>query len=215
MLSVKVMIVVIKFVESGLTGRPLMKARSPAGIEEAACCRAPKLVRPAKSLNLVGLIEDRSCRTPKVGTESCTTGSWKRKLGTTPLRMPRMPLVIPPSPFPPGMAMFFAIEPTREARSGETPIVLVSICTLLASEIQTWNTASLETANAYAREALRQGRQGAELAPSKLWNVAPVELGKVPLHKGRDGQRLGEERHGIFLRRGECTLAHILYGQEK
>ena len=70
---------------------------------------------------MVGLIDARSCRTPNVGTESWTTGSWKRKLGTTPLRMDRMFEVMDPRPFPPGTAMFLAMEPTRKARSGGMP----------------------------------------------------------------------------------------------
>jgi len=113
MLSERVIIVVMRLLGSELVGRFLTTAKSEPVIDVAACCSAPKLDRLARDPNLVGLIEDRSCKTPKAGTASWTTGSWKRKLGTTPLRMPRMLLVTLPRPPPLGRAIFFAMEPTR------------------------------------------------------------------------------------------------------
>lgn len=134
-LSANAMMVVIRLVGSGLTGSDLTKARSLALIPAAACCRALKLVRLAKSLNLVGLIEDRSCSTPKVGTESWTTGSWNRKLGTTPFKMLRILEVTLPRPAPPGTARFFAMDPTSQATSGDMPRIVRELSYLYADTI--------------------------------------------------------------------------------
>ena len=125
-LSEKVMMVVTRLVGSELIGRVFRKFKSPAGRAEAATERAGKLLKLPSWPNFVGLIDARSCRTPKVGTESWTTGSWKRKLGTMPLRTDRMLPVMAPRPVPPGTAMFLAIEPTRKDRSGGMPKHIVS-----------------------------------------------------------------------------------------
>lgn len=113
--------VVIRLLGSVLTGSVLRKARSPAEIPAAALERAGRLVRSEMEPNLEGLMEERSWRAPKAGTESWVTGSLNRKLGMMLFSTPKMPLVTLPRPFPPGTAMFLAMDPTKKARSGETP----------------------------------------------------------------------------------------------
>lgn len=120
-LSVNAVMVVMRFEGSADAGSCLTNARSPGEMLAAACERAERLVRLARLPNLTGLMVARSCRQAKVGTESWTTGSLKRKLGTTPLSTVRMLPVTAPRPLPPGTAMFFAMEPTRKARSAGTP----------------------------------------------------------------------------------------------
>ena len=116
--SASVVMVVTKLLGSGLTGKLLTTLRSAAEMVATAAWSAAKLVRSPMLANLVGLMELRSWRTPKVGTASWTTGSWKIKLGTTPFRTLMMLEVMLPRPFPPGRAIVFAIEPTRLVRSG-------------------------------------------------------------------------------------------------
>jgi len=118
-------------------GRLLRNARSAEESSLAAAWSCAKLVRPARSLNLAGLMADTSCRTPKVAAESCTAGSWKTKFGTTELRTPRMFCVILPRPTPPGTAMFLAIELTREVRSGEMPSGIYQFRPSCALRVQT------------------------------------------------------------------------------
>jgi hypothetical protein len=86
----------------------------------AAAVKSGKVVKPDNGENLDGLMEAKSCKTPTVATESCTAGSWKTKSGTTLLRTEMIALVTLPKPAPPGTAMFFAIDPSIEARSGLT-----------------------------------------------------------------------------------------------
>jgi hypothetical protein len=198
------MITVMRLLGSGGLGKLFTKAKSPAEILEAACCIAGKLVKVPRSLNLAGLIEARSCKTPKVGTESCTTGSRKRKLGTTLLRTPRILDVTLPRPLPPGTAMFFAIEPTRYARSGGTPGVSQHIYTRLRDQEHTGNAAQRQSADADARNTRGKGWQiGALLAFGELRDAALEEVGQITLDKAANGQGLTEKGHRILLQKTE------------
>lgn len=64
-LSVSAMIAEISLLQSEGLGSCLTKARAPAEMLPAACWRADREVKVPRDLNLLGLIEDRSCSTPE------------------------------------------------------------------------------------------------------------------------------------------------------
>jgi hypothetical protein len=90
MLSASPMMVEIMLVGSAGSGRVFKKARSAGLNNLAAADSCAKLVKLPNAANLLGLIEDGSCRTPTVEIESCTAGSWNTNSGTTLLRTARM-----------------------------------------------------------------------------------------------------------------------------